>query len=182
VFEDRANTALPQSPERQSALASGFQTLRAVTFGQREQAEARAIRELRMLSRLDQEAYEIAGMGTNLDRPVEETSGTPFAVRAMMRGHMFRDRRMAAESIGTSVRGDTLVVMKKLDSRGSDADVELKTSERMRNAVVVAMDFDVIVNVLCAQPHNTFYVANSVMWHPPPNCPIARLLCRTDAT
>src|SRR5262249_40918190 len=103
-----------------------------------------------MLSRLDQEAYEIAGMRTDLDRPIEETSGAPFTVRAMMRGHMFRDRRMAAEAIGTNVRGDALVVVKKLDSRGSDADIELKTSERVRNAVVVAIDFDVIVNVSAA--------------------------------
>jgi len=100
-----------------------------------------------MLSRLDQEAYEIASIGTDLDRPIEETSGTPFAVRAMMRGHMFRNRRMAAKPVGTSVRGDALIVMKKLDSRGSDADIELKTSERVRDAVVVAIDFDVIVNV-----------------------------------
>jgi hypothetical protein len=131
-------------------LASGFQTLRVVTFGQREQAKARAIRELRMLSRLDQEAYEIASMGTDLDCPIEETSRTPFAVRTMMRGHMFRDRRMAAEPVGTSVRSDALIVMKKLDGRGSDADIELKTSERVRNAVVVAIDFDMIVNVSAA--------------------------------
>ena len=123
------------------------QALRTVTFGQREQAEARAIRELRMLSRLDQEAYEIASMRTNLDCPIEETSGTPFAVRTMMRGHMFRDRRMAAEPVGTRVRSDALIVMKKLDGRGSDADIELKPSERVRNAVVVAIDFDVIVDV-----------------------------------
>ena len=131
-------------------MASGFQTLRGVAFGQREQSEARAIRKLRMLSRLDQEAHEIASMGTDLDRPIEETPGTPCAVRTMMRGHMFRDRRMAAEPIGTSVRSDALIVMEKLDGRGGDADIELKTSERVRDAVVVAIDFDVIVNVSAA--------------------------------
>ena len=57
---------------------------------------------------------------------------------------------MGAESVGTKVRSDTLIVMKKLDGRSSDADIKLKTSERVRNAVVVAMDFNVIVDVSAA--------------------------------
>src|SRR6266498_2698069 len=43
--------------------------------------------------------------------------------------------------------GDALIVEKALDGRGCDADVELAFDQRMRDAVVVALNLNVIVNM-----------------------------------
>ena len=54
---------------------------------------------------------------------------------------------MAAFAIRTGMDGDALVIEKTLDRRGRDADLELSFDERVRDAVVVAVNLDVIVDV-----------------------------------
>src|SRR5215813_14265387 len=101
-----------------------------------------------MLTRFEQAADEVARVRADLDRPIEKASGAPFAVGAMMRGHVIGQGGMAATAVGgAGVRGDAPVLVEDLDGRGGETGLHLARDERVRDAVVMAIDLDVIIDV-----------------------------------
>ena len=95
AFKNRANASLPLCSQQQGALAGRFQTRGRVIPGQTEQPQAGAIRKLRMPARLQQPANELFCLWTDAGSPLEKAFGVPFALRAMMRWHMFGNRGVA---------------------------------------------------------------------------------------
>src|SRR5262245_8562571 len=62
-------------------------------------------------------------------------------------GHVLGDGRMTALAVRARMDGDAFMVEEAFDCRGRDADIELSFDERVRDAVVVTFNLDVIVNV-----------------------------------
>src|SRR5512145_3268603 len=100
-----------------------------------------------MRSVVEQVPDEIARRGTDGDRPVEKTAWRPFEMSAVRFGHVLGDGRMSADGHRVSVEGDALVIEKAFDCGCCDTDIEMAFDQRVRDAVVVAVNLDVIVNV-----------------------------------
>ena len=87
-------------------------------------------------------------MRPDLDGPVKEAAGAPFAVSAMMRGHVFGNGRMPAAALfRAGMQGDSLILIDAFNLRAGDADIYLARNERVRDAVVMAKDLDMVINM-----------------------------------
>src|SRR5690349_18777712 len=66
----------------------------------------------------------------------------------MMRRHVIGQSGVSATPVGgADVRGDALVLMEDLEGRGGEADFDLTRDERVRDAVEMAADLDVVIDV-----------------------------------
>jgi hypothetical protein len=79
--------------------------------------------------------------------PLDELRRRPFPVRAVRRRHVLCQRREAAAHVAHGVAGHALVRCKTLQQAVGDAQLDLGTDEPVRNAVVVGLELDVIVDV-----------------------------------
>src|SRR5215470_870139 len=91
--------------------------------------------------------YEVARERADGNRPVEKAAWRPFEMSAVRFGHVLGDGRMATLTIRARMEGDALVIEKALDRSGRDADIELSFHQRVRDAVVMAVKLDMIVDV-----------------------------------
>ena len=131
--------------QRAGSSRSGFQAFRAIGFLQAQDAQTTTETLFRMRSgfkdRIDQRGRE----GANRRCPTHQTLGCPFQVALMRFGPMRIDGGVAASFVTAGVTGDALPAMKDLDGHRRVARVEFTVKQRMRNAVVMALDFDVAI-------------------------------------
>jgi len=59
---------------------------------------------------------------------------------------------------------DAFAIVEDLDRRPLDARLHVCAPELEGDAVVMAINLDVMIDVLCSREHKTSYVANAVMW------------------
>jgi|GEM_PF-2817087 len=83
---------------------------------------------------------------------------------AVCRRHVLDDGGVAAYAIIASMAGHTATAMQQLDSARSDARIELESDKRVRDAVAMFIDLDVVVDVFCGRPKNTSCVAKRFLW------------------
>src|SRR5262249_57081045 len=96
---------------------------------------------------LDGVPNHVTSVRADLDRPVEEAAGRPFQLRAMTFRQMLRHSRMRAFAVGTLMDGDAFAAVKTFESCGCQADFDFARDELMRHAVVVAVHFNMRVDV-----------------------------------
>src|SRR3954470_13863290 len=70
----------------------------------------------------------------------------PAGVAPMAGGHVLRRRGVLVVAAHALMRGDPLALVENLDGAGGEADLDLGADEAMRDAVVVRLDLDVIVD------------------------------------
>ena len=122
-----------------------FETLAAMETGEREQSEARPIAVFRVVLLLQQPGDERAGCRADLLPPVDQSLRRPFEMGAVC--HVLDDRGIAAHAVVTGVAGDAAATMQQFDHARRDARIELEADQRVRHAVAVLVDLDVIVDV-----------------------------------
>ena len=90
---------------------------------------------------------EAAGGRADLGAPMDQPLGRPFFVRSVKRRHVFVQRREAAAARIASVARHAHSAVQNLHQRICDARLQLQPHQRMRDAVAVALDLDVVVDV-----------------------------------
>ncbi len=73
--------------------------------------------------------------------------GRPFKVRPVCRRHVLDDRGVSARAAVTGVAGDAATTMQQLDCASGDARIEFQTNQRVRHAVAMLVDFDVVIDM-----------------------------------
>lgn len=86
-------------------------------------------------------------MRADLECPVEESARRPFEMGAVGFGHVFRDGRVSAPALRARMHSNALSAQKTFDGGGRQAHVEFAFDQGMRDAVVMPLDLDVIINV-----------------------------------
>src|SRR5215471_11396772 len=124
-----------------------FQAFPAVGFPQAQDAQTTTETLFRMQAGLKDGINQRGREGANRRRPTHQTLGCPFQVALMRFGPMRSDSRVAASLVTAVVTGDALAAMKDLDGHRRVARVEFTVQQRMRNAVVMALNFDVVIDM-----------------------------------
>ncbi len=91
--------------------------------------------------------YHLGGCRTNTFPPVDQARRRPFHVSTVGRRHMRGNRGEAALSAVTGMACDPLPTMHQLDHRRRHARFQHLADQRVRHAVAVAFDLDVVVDV-----------------------------------
>ena len=68
-------------------------------------------------------------------------------MRTVSRRHMVGDRLVMSFVSGTSMSSNALAAVQNLDSVACDSSFDLLTNEAMRNAVIMRVDFDVVIDI-----------------------------------
>ncbi len=96
---------------------------------------------------LKKPTHERAGCAANLLAPVNEALRSPFEMGAVCRRHVLDDGGVASHAIVAGMAGHTATAMQQLDSARCDARIKLESNKRVRNAVAMFIDLDVVVDV-----------------------------------
>ena len=128
------------------ARRGGLEPLGAVLPGEREEPEAGAITlfGVRLVGELvgdDRLGVRADGAG-----PVDQAARAPLGVLLVRLGHVLRDRRVFADLVTAGVHGNATRIEEALDRRGAEARLDLVADEVVRDAVVMALDLDVVVD------------------------------------
>jgi hypothetical protein len=132
---------------RAGAGARRFQPGGAVAFGQAQDAETGAIALLGMGPLGENRFDERGRLRADRLRPADDPGRRPFQMALVRLGHVGGVRGVPAADIGAAMRGDSLAAVKDLDGAHACAHVDGLVHERVRDGVVMAVQFDVIVDV-----------------------------------
>src|ERR1700751_3855166 len=145
ALEDRLD-AVPRQRTDRDGPGGGGDPPGAVFLVECQQPEARPIPLLRV--RLVGELVGDHRLGTRADGagPVDEAARAPLGMLQVRLGHVLRDRRVLADLVTALMHGDASRVEEALDSRGAEARLDLMADEVVRNAVVVTIDLDVVID------------------------------------
>ena len=80
-------------------------------------------------------------------RPVDQPLGRPFGIVSVGGRHVRRDRTVAAFEGGAPVAGHAFALVEEFHHLGTQADLELLLDQRVGHRVVVAFDFDVVIDI-----------------------------------
>lgn len=90
---------------------------------------------------------ESSGVRAGLLCPADKARGAPFRILPMRRRHMFFDRGVLMGYKATGMAGHALAFAKDLHGVVGEPDLESFAFKFIRHAVVVIVDFDVVVDV-----------------------------------
>ena len=96
---------------------------------------------------LDDGLHQSSGVGTGLLRPVDESGGTPFRILLVGGRHMFFEGGVLMGHITSDMAGHAFAFSEGLHGMGGKPDMEFFALQFIRHAVVVIVDFDVVVDV-----------------------------------
>jgi len=129
------------------AATGSFEALLTVAAGEPEEAQAGTIGLLGVFAGGEKRLHELGGVRANGLGPTGEAVGRPLLVLLMSGRHMFGEGGVPAEGIAAPVGSDPLVVEKDLDGAFGGADVDLFVDQGVRDAVVMMLELDVVVDV-----------------------------------
>ena len=145
--EDRFHALVGACLELAGSSGCGFQTFGAVGFSQTQDAQATAETLFRVRAGLKNLIDQRGGERTHRGRPTDQTLGRPFQVTLMRFGPVGVDGRMFAALVTAGVTGHTLAAMEDLDGHRGVPHIDFAMKQRIWNAVVVVVDFDVVVDM-----------------------------------
>jgi hypothetical protein len=100
-----------------------------------------------MVPTLDNARDQVSGTGTIFTGPGDDPGGRPFQIFLVRLGHVFSYCRMAPSFITSHVTGDTFVFEQYLHGSRCQANINVLFGKLIRNAVMVVINGDVIVDV-----------------------------------
>ena len=100
-----------------------------------------------MRARFELETHDLGGRRTERGGPVEHSAGRPFGMRPVRSRHVFRHRAVRAAMRTAAVRGHPLALEEAFDAARGKTNLDLLPDERVRHAVVMAIDLDVVIDV-----------------------------------
>jgi hypothetical protein len=90
---------------------------------------------------------ERCGEGTDGGCPTDQALGRPFEIALMGLGPVGIDGGVFAALVTAGVTGDTVAAMKDLDGQRGVAHIDFAMKQHVRDAVVVVLDLDVVVDM-----------------------------------
>jgi hypothetical protein len=96
---------------------------------------------------LEDEGNEILGMRSDLPCPADQAGGSPFKVSLVGFGHVLAQGGMSSLAITSRVRGHSAALEEDFHGGSREPDIELFMDQLVRNAVVVVVHLDVIIDV-----------------------------------
>lgn len=96
---------------------------------------------------LEDPLHQRAGRAADPLAPPDEPIRTPLDVLLVGFRAVAGIGGEAADAVTAGVHGDALPAIQDLDGPGGETNVDLLTDERVRNAVIVALDLDVVIDV-----------------------------------
>lgn len=134
-------------PDRYGAGTGGFQAIFAVAAGQGHQPQAGAIAHLRMGLVGQLVLHQGAGLGADLLRPVQQAARGPRLMGAMRLGHVFGQGGMGSAPIAAGMTSHPAATGEDFHGGGGNAGLHLLPHQGMGHAVVMTVDFNVIIDV-----------------------------------
>ncbi len=93
---------------------------------------------------LQQLGDEAAGVSADAAAPMDQPLGRPLLVRTMRGRHVFVQRGEAAAPRAAGMAGHALASVQHLHQRVGDVRLQLQPDQRVRHAVAVGLDLDVV--------------------------------------
>lgn len=147
VLENRVDMPVGAGSDSERALASDFETLGTVAFAQPQDAEARAVAHLRVRPVVQNRGRQRPGVRSDVLGPVHDARWSPLRVGSMRLGHVRTDRGVLTDPRASPMARDPLSLVQDLDAHRRGADFDLFFAKRVRHRVVVALVFDVVVDI-----------------------------------
>jgi hypothetical protein len=147
VFQDGFDGAVGDALDREGPETGSLQTLRRVAFPETEDAQARAVALLRMMTLLDDSGDDSGCMGSRLLGSPGHAGGVPFEVFPVGLGPVEWVGSKAPFPPTPCVSRHALAVIQDLHGGGREAHVDLLADHEIRNAVEVVLNDEVVVNI-----------------------------------
>jgi hypothetical protein len=151
VFEDRFNTLVRTGPERERPAASGFKALGTIAFSQPHDAQTGPEPLLRMGPRGEKSFHDLRGRATALGCPPDQPLWRPGRVVPVGFRHVRRDRTVTALAEGALVARHPFALVEDFHHLGTQANRKLLLDQRVGHRVVMAIDFEVIIDVAACE-------------------------------
>jgi hypothetical protein len=145
TFEDGQDALAGGALEFHRQGAGCLEARLAVLPSQGQQPQAGAITLLGVRFAFQKMLDYGTRMRADRGTPVDQSLWSPLGMRTMRMGHMRRASGVNAMLVGAHMCGDTLTTMEHLDGGGAEASPELLPHETMGHAVIVMVDFNVVI-------------------------------------
>lgn len=96
--------------------------------------------------------------------PVDQALRAPLAVGTVSGRHVLVHRGELASLRAAGMTGDSLPAMQQFDRGACNTGLQGLSDQRMRHAVTMQVDLDVIVDVFCGRPQKGPCVARRFLW------------------
>src|SRR6202047_3325989 len=130
----------------------GFEPLLPVGSGEPDDAETGAEALFGMRAFIEDQVAQRRGGRPDHGGILADALDGPAGVAPMTGCHVLRYGRVLVVAAHPLMRGDPLTLVENLDGAGSEAHLDLGADEAMRDAVVMRLDLDVIVDADPADP------------------------------
>src|SRR3979409_2490381 len=114
--------------------------------GEPDDAETGAEALFRMRALIEDQLAQRRGGRADRGCVLADALDGPAGVAPMTGCHVFRHGRVFVVAAHALMRGDPLALVENLDGTGGEAHLDLGADEAMRDAVVMRLDFDVLVD------------------------------------
>src|SRR5579883_189454 len=145
VGEDRLDRAIAARADVDCARSRGVEPLASIGGGEPQDAEAGAEALLRVRALVEDEVAQRAGRRADRGGVLADARDGPAGVAAMARCHVLRHGGVLVIAAHALMGGDPLALVEDLDGAGGEPHLDLGAHEAMRDAVVMLLDLDVIV-------------------------------------
>jgi hypothetical protein len=147
ALQDRAQAGIGAGLQLQRTLTGRFEPLVGIGLGQAQDPEASAIAHLRMRLAGEDGTDDFGCGGAHGFAPVNQAGRRPLDVSLVALRHVLKNGRVAVGCRAAGMGSDTLAAMEYFDSGCGVTGIELLTGELIRNAVVVPVNLNVIIDV-----------------------------------
>src|SRR5581483_7517851 len=152
VGEDRFDRTVSARADIDRPHGGGIEPLLPVGSGEPDDAEAGAEALLGMRALIEDQVAQRGGGRPDRGCILADALDGPAGVAPMTGGHVFRHGRGLVVAAVALMRRDPLALVENLDGAGGDAHLVLGAGEAMRDAVVMRLDLEVIVDADPADP------------------------------
>src|ERR1700726_1167991 len=152
VGEDRFDRAVGARADIDRPHGGGIEPLLPVGSGEPDDAETSAEALLGMCAFIQDQVAQRGGGRPDRGSILADALDGPAGVAPMTGRHVLWHGRVLVVAAHALMRGDALALVENLDGAGSEARLDLGADEAMRDAVVMRLDLDVIVDADPADP------------------------------
>src|ERR1700730_984633 len=152
VGEDRFARAVGARADVDRPHGGGIEPLVPVGSGEPDDAETGAEALLGGCALIEYQVAQHRGGRSDRGGTLADALDSPAGVAPMTGRHVFRHGRVLVVAAHALMRGDPLTLVENLNGAGGEADLDFGADEAMRNAVVMRLDLDVIVDADPADP------------------------------
>ncbi len=147
AIEDGFDGAQGGEPIGEGAGGGGLEAIGPDGLAEAHDAQDRAVPLFRVRAGIKNGLNEGGGLGTGLAGPGENSGRRPIGMFLMSEGHVGGGGGMSTTEVGSNVGGHALAFEEDFDGGGGELGVDGFPDEATGNAVVMAIDFDVVVDV-----------------------------------